>query len=321
MDGKSASLNGYPEAKFSELMVRYSGHLRSVNEESAKDPEPPPARKVPAEVETASSRIFEQYGVTVPFEAWTIFRAEQEQKKCCGCQGLPCQKTTWKGRVPKIKYDAAMQQVVIRYANCKYEHARQVQAEIERRSIKSKIPPQYLGKKFEDYQVDKNNELAVRAAKKLIELPKQGVYFYGAVGTGKTLLTAIIAQEIVRQGRQVIFATVPTISMELRGCFKERTAKSESDILETLYTVPTLILDDIGLEKPTRFVCSTLCNLFNERYNAELQTIMTSNYKLSELEQIFNHPTDGGETMDGSRIYDRCKKMCPPIELKGSSRR
>ena len=280
-----------------------------------------PTRQVPDLVKAATPRIIAQYGEMKEIEVWTVLRAEREQKKCAGCKGLPCQKYALKGYVPKISYDAALQQVVIRNTPCKYLHARQVQLELERRSVTSRIPSEYIGKTFEDYKVDSNNQLAVKAAKKLIEMPNQGVYFYGEVGTGKTLLAAIFAQEVIRQGRQLIFATVPTISMELRSCFKENSKKSELEVLEGLYSVPTLILDDIGMEKPTRFICGTLCNLFNERYNAGLQTIMTSNYKLSDLEWIFKHPTDGGTTLDGTRIYDRCKKMCPPIELKGSSRR
>lgn len=272
------------------------------------------------QIETEGERIREAYGTVRGKDIWRILRAEKEMTECENCGGLPCQKKKNRTFTPKISYDE-MYGLDVRNEVCGYEKARRLQRQIEKLAGLSKIPCEYLGKTFDDYQVDENNAYAVKVAKKLVELPNNGAYFFGSVGTGKTFLAAILAQEVIKQGRQVIFATVPTISMKIRSTFGNNAKTTEAEILEQLMTVPTLILDDVGLEKPTRFVCSTLCNLFNERYNARLQTIMTSNYALKELESIFNNPTDGGVTLDGTRIYDRCKQMCTPVEFKGKSRR
>lgn len=272
------------------------------------------------QIEMEGERVRKQYGAVSDEEISRILRAEKEIAVCESCKGLPCPKRKNQGFTPKIYYDE-LYGLDIRNVYCGYETARQLQLQIERLTGLSKIPPEYLGKTFEDYQVDASNTYAVKVAKKLVELPNNGAYFFGGVGTGKTFLAAILAQEVIKQGRQVIFATVPTISMKIRSTFGNNAKTTEAEILEQLMTVPTLILDDVGMEKPTRFVCSTLCNVFNERYNARLQTIMTSNYALKELENIFNNPSDGGATLDGTRIYDRCKQMCAPVEFKGKSRR
>ena len=284
------------------------------------------------QIEMEGERVRKQYGTVSYEEISRILRAEKEIAVCEGCKGLPCPKRKNQGFTPKIYYDE-LYGLDIRNVYCDYEKARQLQLQIERLTGLSKIPAEYLGKTFEDYQVDASNAYAVKVAKKLVELPNNGAYFFGGVGTGKTFLAAILAQEVIKQGRQVIFATVPTISMKIRSTFSKtpkrnsasevmtQQAPTEEEILEKLMTVPTLILDDVGMEKPTRFVCSTLCNVFNERYNARLQTIMTSNYPLKQLENIFNNPSDGGATLDGTRIYDRCKQMCVPVEFKGKSRR
>lgn len=273
------------------------------------------------QIAAETPRIISTYGELREIDIRRILTAEQEIATCKACAGLPCKKNHNKGFIPKITCDADQQKIYFSFAFCKYEKARQIQRELQEKLGLAKIPNEYLGKTFADYEVDARNNYAVEVAKKLIDRPDKGAYFFGKVGTGKTLLAAIIAQEIIKRGRQVIFATVPTISMQIRSTFKGDAKISESEILDKLFTVPTLILDDIGMEKPTRFVCSMLANVFNERYNARLQTIMTSNYPLKELEGIFNSPTDGGATLDGSRLYDRCKQMCVPVELKGTSRR
>lgn len=288
--------------------------------------------KIAIQIEMEGDRIRNQYGEVSDHDIWQILRTEKEIAQCKSCKGLPCQKKKNQCFVPNVSYDEVFG-LNISNAVCSYEKARRLQANIERLTGLSKIPAEYLGKTFDDYQVDSRNAYAVKVAKKLIERPNNGAFFFGDVGTGKTFLAAILAQEIIKQGRQVIFATVPTISMRLRATFN-RTAKrneagetvyrqppTEEDILEKLFTVPTLILDDVGLEKPTRFVCSTIGNIFNERYNARLQTIMTSNYTLKQIQNIFDNPSDGDTTFDGTRIYDRCKQMCVPVEFKGESRR
>lgn len=276
-----------------------------------------------SKIKNNRDRINAQFNAEISIkDIHLVLKAEEEIRQCQNCTGLPCKKIINQFFIPQIGYSEFSQQIVIRNEFCTYEKARRLQSKIERLQGLSKIPPEYVGKTFEDYQVDAANSYAVQVAKALIDKPNDGAYFFGGVGTGKTLLAAILAQEIIKRGRQVIFATVPNISKQIRSTFNGNSKTTEAEILSQLETVPTLILDDVGIEKPTRFLCSVICNLFNERYNARLQTIMTSNYRLKQLEYIYNHPSDEKEeTLDGTRIYDRCKTMCAPVEFKGASRR
>lgn len=250
-----------------------------------------------------------------------IDRAEREDAPCINCPGLPCQKSIAKGyrNVIKIVDD----NIEIRLCPCEFEKSRREQARISRLFRQSKIPAQYFGKTFADYVIDKNNVDAVDIAKYLIETPTAGAYFYGSFGTGKTFLAAIIAQEIVKQGKAVLFASVPEISSTIRATFnrKKDDEPGEDAVYETLYNVHTLILDDIGTEKPTKFVCEMLGKIINNRYNAQKQTIITSNYDIETIRTIYDSPTDSKPMLDGSRIYDRCKQMCSPVRLRGESRR
>ena len=274
------------------------------------------AARKKALLDAEGERIRSQYSKKLTDdEVIKVLDVEREMKPCKECNGHHCRKIYSVNFYKVAEYNSKAGCLQIKSCYC----PRLTQSKYKL----SKIPTAYINKTWEDYKVDNDNTLAVKAAKKLLEMSEQGAYFFGSVGTGKTLLAAIMAQELIRRGREVTFATVPTISARIRSTFNQKETKlSETDILEKLYTVPTLILDDIGMEKPTRFVCSTLCNIFNERYNAQLQTIMTSNYKLEELESIFNNPIDSREkTLDGTRILDRCKQMCFPVELKGKSRR
>ena len=271
-----------------------------------------------AEFEDAKKRLENQYGEITRDEYFEIRQAERHNQKCAGCKGLPCANNGFVQKISRTKFG----KLNVCYCTCEYKKAWQQEYEIEKKFGISKIPQEYYRKTWDDYIVDIDNYDAVEFAKKLADHPDKGAYFYGGVGTGKTFLASLVAQEVLKLGREVIFCTVPVLSTKLRSTFKENSTINENELLEKLYTADTLILDDIGMEKPTRFVCSTLCSIFNERYNAKLQTILTSNYSLKTLEKIFNNPTDAKEeTIDGSRIYDRCKQMCIPVKLGGKSRR
>lgn len=270
-------------------------------------------------------RISEQYGLENA-EDWQIAfirKAEKEIEQCANCSGLPCQKT-YPLATPKIKYDADRDylETETRYP-CKYANVQQYQTEIKYLQELSKIPAEYLGKSFEDYEVDANNDAAVEIAKALIENPNKGVYFYGEFGTGKTFLAAITAQEIIKRGRQVIFTTLKSLSEAIRATYNNNSGNAEAEILKQVKNAPTLILDDLGVEKPSRFVCSLLDEVINDRYNSRLQTIITSNYSPEEIREIFNHPIDAKDevTKNGSRIYSRFKSMIFSIELTGEDRR
>ena len=76
-----------------------------------------------------------------------------------------------------------------------------------------------------------------------MSIQDKGALFYGATGTGKTLLAAIVAQEKMKQGISTVFASVPDLLMDIRDSFGTgRTV----EILRTVQKVPCLVLDDLG---------------------------------------------------------------------------
>lgn len=74
----------------------------------------------------------------------------------------------------------------------------------------------------------------------------KGALFYGATGTGKTLLAAIVAQEKMKRGISVVFASVPDLLMDIRDSFGTgRTA----EILRSVQRAPCLVLNDMGADE------------------------------------------------------------------------
>lgn len=184
----------------------------------------------------------------------------------------------------------------------------------------AKIPQRYFGKTFDDYDVDSSNRDAVTYAKNVLKT-RRGAYFYGERGTGKTFLASIIAQEFLRAGKTVVFEKVTGLLGEIRDTFNGRGKFSEAQIMDAASKADLLVLDDMGMEKPTMFAGATLCSIIDARYDRpRLTTIITSNEPIETVCNGLDHAVDG-KNCNGSRIHDRCMEICKPILLNGVSRR
>ena len=273
-------------------------------------------------VAESGTKIRESYGSWLSDQnVYDIYRTLKGNEICKNCKGFPCDKSFHKRVTDVIEIDEETQDITIRGCACKYVYAEFKANQIKRLFKNASIPAQYKDLTFADYEVDEKNRLAVQAAHALLERTDKGVYFYGSYGTGKTMLASIIALEHLKKGRSVLFSKVPDLMRAVRATFNKKSEVTDVEVLKTVYEVPILILDDVRAVRGSNFESKTLFDIIDARYNAQLQTIITSNNTLSALRDALNNPTDAESCMDGDRIYDRCKEMCSPIKLEGKSRR
>lgn len=63
----------------------------------------------------------------------------------------------------------------------------------------------------------------------------------------------------------------------IRASFQREAEHSEAELLETVCGVELLILDDLGMEKPTAWARERLTYVVNQRYAANLATVVSTN--------------------------------------------
>lgn len=84
----------------------------------------------------------------------------------------------------------------------------------------------------------------------------------------------------------------------------------KNEYIESIVSVPVLILDDLGIERDTSYAKEQVYNIVNSRYLKNKPTIFTTNIP---IEQIKN--SDDG--VEYERIYSRIMEMCIPIKVTG----
>ena len=187
------------------------------------------------------------------------------------------------------------------------------QRNIEKVMLRASIPTAYEETTLENYE--KCNIESEKAHAYMITLANeentQGAYIFGASGLGKTHLAIGLLKKRMERGRTGLFVVVPELMESLRRCLRD--GGDDFEILQALYNVDCLVLDDLGAEKATEWVAERLYLVINQRYLSNRMTVITSNCKPEEMKERL------GE--QGKRITSRVLEMCKIIQLKGEDYR
>lgn len=144
-----------------------------------------------------------------------------------------------------------------------------------------------------------------------------GIYLYGDVGTGKSLLTACIGNYLLSKMVTVLFTNFFEIAKQIKRTFADNSL-TESSFMERLSRVDLLIIDDLGTEIVTKngektWIQDKIYDVINARYINQKPTIFSSNESLVDL-------VENCGLM--KKTVDRIASMSTAkIELRGASYR
>lgn len=220
--------------------------------------------------------------------------------------------------------------------NCKCQTEAIKQAEEERkakermRSLERLKEMSLLGRKYEDANFEsldlnrpqdfiKAVERCKKYCEKWNEVKNQGlgIYLYGDVGTGKSLLTACIGNYLLSKFVTVLFTNFFEIAKQIKKTFSDY-SMTESAFIDRLTQVDLLIIDDIGTEIVVKngektWIQDKIYDVINSRYVNLKPTIFSSNESLVELVEKCGLMK---KTVDRIAAMSTAK-----IELRGSSYR
>ena len=121
-------------------------------------------------------------------------------------------------------------------------------------------------------------------------LDEKNLLFTGRTGLGKTFLSSCIANELLKQGKTVLYQTS---SVMLDTIINYHLGKSnvDSDIYNHLLNVDLLIVDDLGTEGINNMKLVELFNLLNTRLlnsSKPTKTIISTNLSLQDMFETYD---------------------------------
>jgi DNA replication protein DnaC len=119
--------------------------------------------------------------------------------------------------------------------------------------------------------------------------------FLGPPGSGKSHLAQAIGQAVIQQGYRVLYRETHTLLDELAEATIDGTRKEHMD---SLVTVPLLIIDDLGMRKLPLTAAEDLLEIVMRRYE-RVSTLLTSNRPVDDWGKLL------GDTAAVSAMLDR----------------
>lgn len=192
----------------------------------------------------------------------------------------------------------------------------------------SGIGKRFQTRTFDNFEVNKGNSIAYKKAKKYADefsamLPsethqppeKTGLLIIGSMGTGKTHLAVAIANQVIQTGMPVICMTMIDLLGRIKATY-EKPEAHEDDVLRLYKTVPLLVIDDMGKEKPSEWALSQIYTIINSRYEEYMPIVITSNYG---MENLIARLSPNDDLTTARATIDRLREMCVGIQMQGES--
>lgn len=161
----------------------------------------------------------------------------------------------------------------------------------------------------DDHSNERITEICQRYVKNFPEMRKngKGLLLFGSVGTGKTFMSACIANALIDQGLPCLVTNFARLCNTISGLYDKQ------PYIDGLNKFTLLVIDDLASERDTEYMGEIVQEIIDARYRSGLPLIITTNLTSEELK----HPAE----MRKQRIYSRLFEMCIPVEVKGKDRR
>ena len=169
------------------------------------------------------------------------------------------------------------------------------QKRIERNLRTSRLPLEKSLQSFEESRLPRKAQAHLKVLLEGSFLDRtENVLAFGNPGSGKTHLLCAIGQELIHQGRKVLFTPCSLLVQDLLIAKREL---SLAKALKRLGRFSALIIDDIGYVQQSREEMEVLFTLLADRYERG-SVMLTSNLPFSRWERIFKDPMTTAAAID-----------------------
>jgi len=203
----------------------------------------------------------------------------------------------------------------------------------QRNEERAGIPPLYENASVDNFLLpDGNPGARSKLTKVLLDvrtyireyptLPKPGLLFLGAPGTGKTHLAVAALRGLLARGFEGLFFDFQGLLNQIRSGYDQASGTMDREAYRAALDAEILVLDDLGAHRITDWVEDTVTSIITHRCNGRKATILTSNLRDPEAGdkrgsglQEDMHSKFFLEERIGMRARSRLFEMCKLIAM------
>jgi DNA replication protein DnaC len=153
-------------------------------------------------------------------------------------------------------------------------------------------------------------------------VPKPGLLFIGAPGTGKTHLAVAALRSLIGRGFEGVFYDFQALLNHIRSGYDAASGTMDREAYRAALESEILVLDDLGAHRVTDWVEDTVTSIVTQRCNNRRATIVTTNLRDPEVGdqrgsglQDDIHSKYFLEERIGMRARSRLFEMCKLIKM------
>ena len=195
----------------------------------------------------------------------------------------------------------------------------------------ARIPKRYEHCELSEFDTHFHPSLgpALLAATKFVEeypLEKTGLMFVGSLGVGKTHLAVGVAKALIlKKGIACLFVDYRELLKQIQNSYNDSVQVTELELLRPVFETDVLVLDELGVVKPTEWVWDTVSLILNARFNDNRTTVITTNFDDEPAAGVVRSISPSraaarSETL-GDRITERMRsrlhEMCRIVKMDG----
>lgn len=217
--------------------------------------------------------------------------ADKDAANCAKCTGIrtigECRNST-PGYQSIIKhYQDGMPYLVLR--ECGYAAMIRNVYRLKSRLATSGLGEHFWNRTLDSFEITETNRKAFETVKAWSDTigVRRWLVLTGDVGLGKTHLAAGAMQEKMKQGLYCLYNLAASMVFGWHAAYQSNTLAAYE---EELTTADLLFVDDLGKESATDNAKKFIISVFDNRYESDRSTIITTNFSLQQLRDVYGKP-------------------------------